>query len=100
MALSPYANHPSSYPVYVAHDTFTFGSIIRYIEDNFNLGSLGMQDAEATDLNSGDAGALINYNQTPIPPLTALARTRLLREVHKAKASIHTPRGMPADTDR
>jgi phospholipase C len=97
MVLSPYANHPTGYPVYVAHDTFTFGSIIRYIENTFKLGSLGMQDAEATDLNSGDAGALINYNQPPIPPLTGLARTRFLHELQKARARIHTPPGTPDD---
>jgi phospholipase C len=100
MMLSPYANHPPSYPVYVAHDTFTFGSIVRYIEDNFNLGSLGVQDAEATDLNSGDTGALINYNQAPIPPLTGFARKRLEIEIGRARARIHTPPGTPADMDR
>jgi phospholipase C len=100
MVLSPYANHPSSYPVYVAHDTFTFGSILRYIENNFNLGSLGLQDAEATDLNSGDAGALINYNQPPIPPLMELARKRLLREVQRSKASIHASSGAQSDVDK
>jgi phospholipase C len=99
MVFSPYANHPSGYPVYVAHDTFTFGSIIRYIEDNYKLGSLGLQDSEATDINSGDAGALVNYNQSPIPPLTGLARKRLLAEITKAKARIHTPAGTPVDTD-
>ena len=99
MVLSPFANHPPSYPVYVAHDTFTFGSIVRYIEDNWNLGSLGLQDAEATDLNSGDAGALINYNQRPIPPLTGLMKTRFMLELQKAKARIHGKPGTPLDTD-
>jgi len=100
MALSPYANHPPSDPIYVAHDTYTFGSIVRYVEDTFKLGSLGLQDSEATDLASGDAGALINYNQQPIPPLTGLARKRFESEIREAKARIHTPPGTPVDTDR
>ena len=100
MVLSPYANHPVSYPVYVAHDTFTFGSIVRYIEDNFQLGSLGVQDAEALDLNSGDAGALINYNQPPIPPLTGLARKHLIHELVRARARIHATGAAPSDTDK
>ncbi len=100
MVLSPYANHPSSDPIYVAHDTFTFGSILRYIENTFKLGSLGLQDSEATDLNSGDAGALINYNQPPIPPLTELARKRLLQYVKRARASIHVATGAQYDADK
>ncbi len=100
MVLSPYANHPSSDPVYVAHDTFTFGSIVRYIEDTFDLGTLGLQDAEATDINSGDAGALINYDQPPIPPLTALARQRLVFEIRRAKARIWRTNGALVDEDR
>jgi phospholipase C len=99
MVLSPYANHPSGAPVYVAHDTFTFGSIIRYIENTFGLGTLGLQDAEATDLNSGDAGALINYDQPPIPPLMALARQRLLFEIQRAKARVQRTNAARADAD-
>jgi phospholipase C len=46
---------------YVSHQTHEFGSILKYIEEDFNLGSLGYTDNRADDLED-----CFNYSQTPI----------------------------------
>ncbi|MBV8584411.1 MAG: hypothetical protein JO241_10470 [Candidatus Eremiobacteraeota bacterium] len=58
IAISPYARQK------VSHNVHSFGSILHYIEDNWNLGTLGQQDAHSDDLAD-----MFNYKQTPIPPL-------------------------------
>ena len=45
---------------FVSHRTHEFGSILKYIERNFDLGSLG-----TTDLRSDDLSEFFDYNQTP-----------------------------------
>jgi phospholipase C len=51
MVVSPYAreNYPSE-PGYISHTQYEFGSVLKFIEDNFNLGSLGTTDARATSI--------------------------------------------------
>jgi phospholipase C len=44
IAVSPYAKAG-----YVSHDQYEFGSVIRFVEDNWNLGSLGTTDAHSAD---------------------------------------------------
>jgi len=56
IVVSPYAK-----AAYVSHVTHDFGSILKFIETNFNLPSLGFADAPADDLSD-----CFNYNQTPI----------------------------------
>lgn len=56
IVVSPYAK--AGYISHVQHD---FGSILKYIEGNFGLGSLGFADAYADDLSD-----CFNYNQTPL----------------------------------
>ncbi|MFZ0761797.1 MAG: alkaline phosphatase family protein [Candidatus Sulfotelmatobacter sp.] len=46
IVVSPYAR-----PHYISHVTHDFGSILRFIEENFGLPSLGYADAEADDLS-------------------------------------------------
>ncbi|HKE35919.1 MAG TPA: alkaline phosphatase family protein [Candidatus Baltobacteraceae bacterium] len=58
IAISPYARQK------VSHKTHTFGSILHFIEANWNLGSL-----HVTDEGSDDLSDMFDYNQTPIPPL-------------------------------
>ena len=102
VVISPYANHPASAPVFVSQNNyFTFGSILRYIEDNFGLGSLGLQDAESIDLNTGNpATSLFNYAQTPIKPISGLLLQTVQRSIQGAKATNRTPVGTPVDSDR
>ena len=57
IVVSPYAQ--AGYISGVQHE---FGSILHYIEGNFNLGSLGTVDARADDLSD-----MFNYAQAPIP---------------------------------
>ena len=51
---------PYSKPGYVSKVDHEFGSILRYIEEDYNLGSLGFSDARADDLSD-----CFNYLQTP-----------------------------------
>jgi phospholipase C len=56
IVVSPYAKAG-----YVSHVTHHFGSILKYIEENFSLASLGYADADADDLSD-----CFDYNQTPL----------------------------------
>jgi phospholipase C len=46
VVISPYAK-----PAYVSHVQYEFGSILKFIEETFNLGSLGTTDVRANDLS-------------------------------------------------
>jgi phospholipase C len=67
IVMSPYAK-----AAYISHVPHDFGSILKFIEQNFDLPSLGFADGPADDLSD-----CFNYNQTPIQfqsiaaPLTA-----------------------------
>ncbi|MGA2377228.1 MAG: alkaline phosphatase family protein [Candidatus Sulfotelmatobacter sp.] len=56
VVMSPYAK-----PAYISHGTHDFGSILKFIETNFNLPSLGYADAPADDLSD-----IFNFSQTPV----------------------------------
>jgi phospholipase C len=56
IVVSPYAK--AGYISRVTHD---FGSILKYIEGNFSLGSLGFADASADDFSD-----CFDYTQTPL----------------------------------
>jgi len=53
---------------YISHTTHDFGSILKYIETNFSLNSLGYADAYADDLSD-----CFNMAQSPIPFQTITA---------------------------
>jgi len=59
LSLGPYAR-----PSYVSHKQHSYGSILHFIERNWNLGSLGQADAAADDLSD-----MFDYKQTPVPPV-------------------------------
>jgi phospholipase C len=63
IVVSPYAKAG-----YISHVTHDFGSILKYIEENFGLGSLGYADADADDLSD-----CFDYNQTPLTFQTIVA---------------------------
>jgi phospholipase C len=51
MIVSPYARETSpSKTGYISHTQYEFGSILRFIEDTFGLGSLGTTDARANSI--------------------------------------------------
>ncbi len=58
LVISPYAVQG------VTHGTHDFGSILHFIEHNWNLGTLG-----GDDLTSDDLSDMFNYTQAPIPPV-------------------------------
>ncbi len=61
LVVSPYAIAGSgSQGGNVVHTQYEFGSILAYIEQNWNLGSLGTTDARATPI-----GNIFNYSQNP-----------------------------------
>jgi phospholipase C len=51
LVVSPYAReaHPSQ-PGYISHTQYEFGSIVKFIEGNWNLGTLGKTDQRATSI--------------------------------------------------
>jgi phospholipase C len=61
IVVSPYAiAGRSSQGGYISHTKYEYGSILKYIEENFNLGSLGTTDKRATSI-----GNVFNYSQQP-----------------------------------
>jgi phospholipase C len=59
LALSAYAK-----PNYVSHRPHSFGSILHFIERNWNLGTLGTNDLASDDLSD-----MFNYKEKPVPPV-------------------------------
>ncbi len=60
MVLSPYAIAGSGGKGYISHTPYEFGSILKYIEQNWNLGSLGTTDVRAASISD-----VFNYGQAP-----------------------------------
>jgi phospholipase C len=51
LIVSPYARETSSsQPGYISHTQYEFGSIVKFVEDTWNLGSLGTTDARAASI--------------------------------------------------
>ena len=51
LIISPYARETSSsQPGYVSHTQYEFGSILKFIEQNWGLGSLGTTDSRSTSI--------------------------------------------------
>ncbi len=92
IAISPYAKHA------VSHKVHDFGSILHFIENNWNLGTLGRQDATADDLSD-----MFNYRQKPIPPIVNFgtfpsSKIRTMYSQQYFEKMLADPR--PVDDDR
>jgi hypothetical protein len=61
IVVSPYALGGGS-PNYVSHTQYEFGSILKFIEGTFGLGSLGTSDERATSIVD-----CFNFTQSPRP---------------------------------
>ncbi len=61
IVVSPYAKHG-----YVSHVQHEFGSVLKLIEETYNLGSLGTVDVRSDDMND-----IFNLTQ-PVTPLSKL----------------------------
>jgi phospholipase C len=57
IVVSPYAKAQ-----HISHTTHQFGSILKFVEETFNLPSLGYSDVAADDFSD-----CFDYNQTPLP---------------------------------
>ncbi len=57
LVISPYAKHG-----YVDHHIYEFGSILKYVEDNFGLASIGTTDQRSTSIINA-----FDYTQVPKP---------------------------------
>lgn len=63
LVISPYViNGSGSQGGYVSHTVYGFGSILRFIEDNWNLGRLGTTDSTCTSMAD-----MFDMNQSPRP---------------------------------
>ncbi|MGB6520742.1 MAG: alkaline phosphatase family protein, partial [Candidatus Cybelea sp.] len=83
LVVSPYAK-----PSYISHTQYEFGSILKFVEENFDLGSLGTTDQRATSI-----GDVFNFSQKPrkFSPIPAeFPRSYFLHE---------RPSNMPVDTN-
>jgi phospholipase C len=59
LVLSPYAVTGAA-GGYISHTQYEFGSILKYVEENWNLPSLG-----TTDVRANSIGDVLNYGQAP-----------------------------------
>jgi phospholipase C len=63
--ISPYAKAG-----FISHTQYEFSSVLKFIEERFNLPFLTSRDADANDTTDS-----FNFNQTPLPPLVLSQRT-------------------------
>jgi phospholipase C len=77
---------------YVSHTQRDFGAILKFIEKNWNLGTLGVADANADDLSD-----MFNYGGKPVPPISATKMRSMIQatgfDLNRAKVDT-----TPADT--
>jgi phospholipase C len=64
LIISPYAQ-----PGYISHTQYEFSSVLKFIEERFNLASLSERDENANDMTDS-----FNFNQSPLPPLIRTPR--------------------------
>lgn len=64
LIISPYAQ-----PGYISHTQYEFSSVLKFIEERFNLSSLSERDGNANDMTDS-----FNFNQSPLAPFTRTAR--------------------------
>jgi phospholipase C len=64
LIISPYAQ-----PGYISHTQYEFSSVLKFIEDRFNLTPLTQRDANANDTTDS-----FNFSQPPNPPLVLAPR--------------------------
>jgi phospholipase C len=90
--ISPYAVQK------ISHVQHSYGSILRFIENNWNLGSLGAQDAQSDGLQD-----MYNYKQKPIKPIVnfgSFNRSRIEQEYSPAYWRVKAEDTRPIDDDR
>jgi phospholipase C len=88
IVISPYSRETSaSHPGYISNTFYGFGSIIRFVEDTFDLGRLG-----TTDTTSNSIGDMFDFNQPPRQFQTIASKYSRSYFLHQE------PSGEPVDT--
>ncbi len=84
LIISPYSRETSpSQPGYVSHTQYEFGSILRFIEEAFNLPYIGPASKYYTDERAAPLDDSFDFTQTPrpfIPIQPKYPRSRFLHE--------------------
>jgi phospholipase C len=83
IVISPYVP-----PNEISHTVYEFGSIIRFVEDNWNLGRLGTTDGTSTSMAD-----MFNFNQSPRKFQKISAKYGRSHFLHQK------PSGLPVDTE-
>jgi phospholipase C len=87
-------SRPRALP-YVSHTRRESTSIVKFIETNFNLGTLGQRDATDDDLHD-----MFDFARTaPVPPYSELSMQRLIRRTRFDLAAAES-NDHPVDDDR
>jgi phospholipase C len=88
IVVSPYVKTGSKNKGYVSHTVYGFGSIIRFIEDTWDLGRLGTTDSTCTSIAD-----MFDFSQQPRAFKTVPARYSRAYFIHQK------PSGLPVDTE-
>jgi phospholipase C len=70
LIISPYA-----IPGYISHTQYEFSSVLKTIEERFNLPYLTTWDPQARDADANDMYDSFNFNQKPLSPLILQQRS-------------------------
>lgn len=76
--ISPYARQG-----YVSHAQYEFGSILKFVEDNWNLGRIG-----TTDVRANSIGDSFNFTQPPHPFKPLAAKYPLEYFLHRPPSNV------------
>ncbi len=87
LLVSAYARETGGHPGYVAHTQYEFGSILKFVEENWNLGSLS-----ATDVRANSLIDCFDFTQGPRP------FTKIPAEYSQRYFEQQPPSGLPVDT--
>ena len=97
IVISPYTRlNQSSQPGYISNVQYSFGSIIRFVEDTFGLGRLGTTDETTNSLGpeyGSQGGDMFDFNQSP-------RQFQAITTKYSASYFLHRPpSNKPVDTE-
>ncbi len=94
LIISPYSRQTSpSHPGYVSHTQYEFGSILRFIEEAFNLPYIGPEGKGYTDERAAPLDDSFDFTQTPRP------FTPITPKYPRSRFEHEPPSSEPVDTE-
>jgi phospholipase C len=94
LIISPYSRETSaSHPGYVSHTQYEFGSILRFIEEVYNLPYIGPEDKGYTDERAATLDDSFDFTQSPRPFVPIQTKYPMSRFLHEP------PSNEPVDTE-